>query len=578
MQPTVAAVSRRVVAPPVALLVLFAALFGVLPLASADTRQAAVAVVDDALREVGDAVVRLIVQKDAGAGRTPERAVARAGGQVTADLRIVNGFAATVPADAVDDLAATPGVRVLSLDRRMKPQGTTGGNAPSAYRKVVGSDAMEQSGYTGRGVTVALVDTGVADVADLAGRVVPVTDDITGAVTPCQNLSGESHCGDSYGHGTFVAGLIAGDGAASGGRWKGAAPGARILSVKIAGRDGSADVSKVIAAIQWVVSFKDRYGVRVLNLSLGTDSTQSYRVDPLNYAVEKAWDAGIVVVVSASNRGPAAGTIAKPGDDPLVVTVAATDDMGTPGLGDDRLPDFSSRGPTAADGLAKPDVAAPGAHVVSLRAPGSAVDARFPSSVDGAYRQGSGTSMAAGVVSGVVAGMLEAAPTMTPDRVKFALRATARKAASDDPLVAGAGVVYGPDAAFAAPAGFANTDVERSNGTGALHASRGTVHVTADDPMGTVVEGMLTAQLLLWDPVAFTGSSWNGSSWYGSSWNGSSWYGSSWYGSSWYGSSWYGSSWYGSSWNGSSWYGSSWNGSSWYGSSWYGSSWYGGWE
>src|SRR5438876_1038386 len=194
---------------------------------------------------------------------------------------------------------------------------------------------------------------------------------------PCENLSGESSCNDSYGHGTFIAGIIAGNGTSSNGAYKGIAPAAKLVSVKVAGADGSADVSNVLAAIQWVVSFKDRYGIKVLNLSLGTDSTQSYRVDPLNYAVERAWDAGIVVVVSASNRGPAAGTISKPGDDPLVVTVGAVDDMGTPGLGDDQLPNFSSHGPTAADGLAKPDLAAPGAHIVSLRAPGSARDTQF---------------------------------------------------------------------------------------------------------------------------------------------------------------------------------------------------------
>jgi serine protease AprX len=430
----------------------------------------------------------------------------------------------------VPTLARTPGVRVVSSDRKVQPQGSPSSGIKSVYRKVVGTDTMQQAGFTGRGVTVALVDTGVADVPDLAGRVLPVTDDVTGAVTACQNLSGEEGCGDSYGHGTFVAGLIAGNGAASGGAWKGAAPEANLVSVKIAGRDGSSDVSKVIAAIQWAVSFKDRYGIRVLNLSLGTDSTQSYKVDPLNYAVEKAWDAGVVVVVSASNRGPAAGTISKPGDDPLVITVGSTDDMGTPGLGDDRLPDFTSRGPTAADGLAKPDVTAPGAHVVSLRAPGSEIDTRFPNYVDGSYRQGSGTSMAAAVVSGVAATMIQAAPLTTPDRVKFALTATARRAGSDDPAAVGAGTVDAYRAAFSAPLGLANQGVERSSGLGSLDASRGSVEVSADDPMATVVEGTLTAQLLLWDPILFTGSSWYGSSWYGSSWYGSSWYGSSWYG------------------------------------------------
>jgi serine protease AprX len=158
-----------------------------------------------------------------------------------------------------------------------------------------------------------------------------------------------------------MAGLVAGNGASGAGGATGTAPEARVLSVKVAGADGAADVSTVLAGLQWVVSFRERYGIDVLNLSLGTDSTQSWQDDPLNYAVERAWDAGIVVVVAAANTGPAPGTIAKPGDDPWVVTVGAVDGQGTPGVGDDRVPDFSSRGPTR-DGVAKPDVVAPGAR------------------------------------------------------------------------------------------------------------------------------------------------------------------------------------------------------------------------
>jgi serine protease AprX len=184
--------------------------------------------------------------------------------------------------------------------------------------------------------------------------------------------------------------------------------------VKIAGADGAADVSNVLAAIQWVVSFKDKYDIRVLNLSLGTDSAQSYTTDPLNYAVERAWAAGITVVVSAGNNGPDPRTISKPADDPWVITAGATDDRGTAGVGDDTLPAFSGRGPTAANGLFKPDVVAPSAHMVSLRAPGSTIDTKFPNYVDGSYRQGSGTSMAAGVVSGAVALMLQANPSLPP--------------------------------------------------------------------------------------------------------------------------------------------------------------------
>src|SRR5206468_1112595 len=240
--------------------------------------------------------------------------------------------------------------------------------------------------------------------------------------------------------------------------------------------------------------------------------TQSDRIDPLNFAVEEAWDSGITVVVAASNRGPDAGTISKPGDDPLVVTVGAVDDMGTPGLGDDELPDFSSRGPTAADGLAKPDVAAPGAHVVSLRAPGSAIDTQFPTYVDGSYRKGSGTSMSTGVVSGSVALRLQANPGLSPDRIKYALSATARGAASNDSMAVGAGLVdvYG---ALRAPAGVANQNVPRSNGLGSLDLSRGSVRVALADPLQTILSGRQTAQLLLWNPVVYTTGIWSPPTW-----------------------------------------------------------------
>ncbi|HSK35167.1 MAG TPA: S8 family peptidase, partial [Actinomycetota bacterium] len=384
--------------------------------------------------------VRVIVQKTAAADPAPELAVRRLGGQVTRALPIVAGFAATVPAAAVDELARLAGVRAVTPDDKVRVQGAASTSTiKSVYPKVVRADAAWKRGVTGRGVTVAVLDTGVASgLPDLAGRLVQVRNDLTGRTEPCKNLSGELDCNDRYGHGTFIAGLVAGNGASSGGKWKGVAPEASILSVKAAGADGSADVSNILAAIQWVVSFKDRYNIRVLNLSLGTDSRQDWKTDPLNYAVERAWAAGMTVVVAASNEGPAPGTIAKPADDPWVVTVGATDDRGTAGVSDDRLPDFSGRGPTA-HGLAKPDVAAPGAHVISLRAPGSTIDTRFPNYVDGSYRQGSGTSMATGVVSGAVALMLQANPGFTPDRVKYALAATARDAASTDPLAVGAG-------------------------------------------------------------------------------------------------------------------------------------------
>jgi serine protease AprX len=434
----------------------------------------------------------------------------------------------------------------------------------SVYTEAVGAESVWKDGMDGSGVTVALIDTGVASVPDLAGRLVSVTDAATGSVSPCVNLSGENGCGDSYGHGTFMAGLIAGTGASSDGEFRGVAPGARIVSLKIAGRDGSADVSNVLAAIQWVVSFREQYGIKVLNLSLGTDSTQSYEVDPLNYAVERAWASGIAVVVSASNRGPGPGTIAKPGDDPWVITVGAVDDRGTAGVGDDSLPRFSSRGPTSTDGLDKPDVVAPGANLVSLRAPGSSIDAAFPSALGGGYRRGSGTSMAAAVVSGSVALLLQSQPSMSPDRVKFALGATARPVASDDRHAVGAGMIDADEALTASP-GLANAGLRRSSGLGVLNASRGRVRVQVPGSLlELVLGGLYTAQMVVWDPVALLVDSWTAPSWYRSTAYRFSWRPTTWYGSNWQGSNWQGSTFYGAA-DASTWYGSNWQGSTWYG-------------
>ena len=538
------------------------------------------AAIDPALRAAAG-LVAVIVQQTPGAGDAPARAVRRLGGRVTRPLPIVDGFAATLPAAAVEPLASVAGVRVLSLDRtvhmqhapaaagalgRAKPPGEVTG---SVYPRAVRADGAWAAGVTGRGVTVAVIDTGIDQtVPDLAGRVLPVRDDITGQSKPCLNLSGEQGCNDAYGHGTFIAGLIAGNGASSGGVRKGIAPEANLVSIKIAGRDGSADVSQVLAAIQWVVSFKDSYAIEVLNLPLGTDSAQSYRTDPLDYAVERAWAAGITVAVSASNRGPGPGTISKPGDDPFVITVGALDDRNTVGVGDDRLPDFSSRGPTAADGLSKPDVAAPGAHLASLRAIGSEIDTRFPNYLDGTYRLGSGTSMATAVVSGTAALVSQANPGIAPDRVKYALAATARAAASYDPLEVGAGEIDAQAAALSPPQGLANQGLTRSTGLGGINLSRGSVSVRADGLNGTVlsvaVGVTLTAQLLVWDPLGYTTGNWSSASWYLSTFFLAPWYPTSWEAYSWHDGGWTGSTWFGQHYPNDR-YGSPWDGAAWYG-------------
>jgi len=480
-------------------------------------------------------------------GPAAAAAVGRHGGRVVRDLPIVEGVAARVPAAALDALAADPGVRAVTPDGplRMQAEPSPLHDASAVFPEVVGADRLWDRGWQGAGVAVAVVDTGIAKVGDLAGRVVGGVD-LTDEGDPYL---------DSFGHGTFVAGVLAGDGRASDGANSGVAPQADLVPVKIAGRSGASDVSHVLAAIQWVVSFRARYDIRVLNLSLGTDSTQPYLRSPLNYAVERAWDAGIVVVASASNSGPDPGTVAKPGDDPLVVTVGAIDDKATVTRDDDVMAGFSGVGPTAADGLVKPDLVAPGRSVIGLRAPGSAVDDANPGSRVGSdYFRGSGTSFSAAVVSGAAALLLDKEPDLTPNQVKDRLTSTAAAGPVGEPNVDGAGSL---DAFAAATAGTfteANEGVHRSRGQGAMGLDRGSLEVTAGDGPGRErLNGERTAQKKVWDGGEYRRSSWSSSRWYGSQWASSRWYSSRWYGTDFASSRWYSTRWYGSRWYAVAW-------------------------
>ena len=487
------------------------------------------------------------------------QAVEASGGRITRDLWIVDGVAADVPAGSLAALRGSAGIVDVSLDDAVQVQANPSPlhAASAVYPKVVGADRLWSEGVDGAGVTVAVVDTGIAPVADLAGRVIGGVD----------FSGGDNPYDDEFGHGTFVAGLIAGDGTSSGGAYKGVAPEANLVSIKIAGEDGSSDVSHVLAAVQWAVSFRHDYGIRVLNLSLGTDSTQSYWLSPLNAAVEKAWDSGIVVTVSSSNAGPGPGTVTKPGDDPLVVTVGALDDRGTPGRGDDLMAGFSGEGPTVADGLTKPDLVAPGRSVISLRAPGSKIDDHYPGSrVGSKYFKGSGTSFSSAIASGSAALLLQREPGLTADQVKARLLGTAARGPVGSANVDGHGSLDTYAAAHAGTFDSANQDVVRSLGTGSLNLDRGTLGVQIEtgellDPVFRLLSPVLvlllgtekTAQNLLFDPVDYLATEWTGARWYDSQWSGARWYGARWYGARWYGARWYESSWYGARWYGIAW-------------------------
>ena len=478
------------------------------------------------------------------------RAVRQVGGKVEHVLSVIKGFSARVPARSVARLSSMPGISWVSPNRSLKmlaQYGQDSGVASAVYTDATRASKAWGSGVTGAGVTVALIDTGVNTSGDLGGQVVHAED-----FTPEQDNQ------DNFGHGTFVAGMIAGSGAASGGTIMGEAPGAKLVSLKIAGRDGSTDVVKVLEALEWIVTFKDVYGIRIVNMSLGFDSHQSYTVDPLDFAVERVWNDGVVVVTAAGNGGNAPGTITAPGSDPFVITVGSSTDKTTVYNNDDKLSSFSSSGPTS-DGFAKPDLLAPGRSVVSSRSPGSNIDTSYPDSAIGAtYGKGSGTSFSTGVVSGAAALILSRTPGLNPNQVKYRLMSSARGLTGGSTPATGSGLLDAFGATMSYATTEANQGVAPATGGGSLQVTRGSSCLRSDD--GTCMSDADADALTGFDEAAYFSNSWAGSQWVGSQWVGSQWVGSDWQGSQWVGSQWVGSQWVGSQWVGSQWGGSQWVG------------------
>jgi serine protease AprX len=459
-----------------------------------------------------------------------------------------------------------------------------------AMTENIGATAFWDAGYTGAGIDVAVIDTGVAPVEGLATPNKIINGPDLSLESQAPNLA---HL-DTNGHGTFIAGLIAGKDSnlqqpysdAPADQYRGVAPDARIVSVKVGTADGGVDVTQVIAAINWVVDHRHDNGmnIRVLNLSYGTNSTQPSVVDPLSFAAERAWKAGIVVVAAAGNtgyqRGVGAPGLADPAYNPYVLAVGGYDTKGTPYEYDDTVGTYSAS--SNVRGARKPDFVAVGTKLQGLRVPNSYVDANHSEGLLGTrFFRGSGTSEAAAVTSGTVALVLQKHPYMTPDQVKGFLKGRATDLYYAFSSSQGDGALDLWKLSYYSPGFYSAQTFAAATGTGSVELSRGRDHLTKD---GVILQGEIdifgkpfasTTAGSSWSGGDWNGSSWSGSSWSGSSWSGSSWSGSSWSGSSWSGSSWSGSSWSGSSWSGSSWSGSSWSGSSWSGSSWSGSSWSG---
>ena len=532
------------------------------------SRWGSVGQLDRGLATAGTGLSRVLVTARGGV-RAAADAVRAMGGRVGVGLPLVDGVAASVPADRLVALAAVPGVVAVTQDRSATFTGAGGeaGASTSTFAGPGSVGAAWAAGNRGKGVGIAVLDTGVSPLPDFAGRLVHGPD-----------LSGEGSTVDTHGHGTVMAGVAAGDGAASaGGVHTGVAPEATVVAVKVAGRNGAVDVSTILQAMHWVSAYKDQFGIRVLNLSWGTESTQDPAVDPLNHAVQRLWQEGIVVVVAAGNSGPHGGTITKPADDPMVVTVGAYDDKGDTSARNDTLTTWSSRGPTAS-GAAKPDLVAPGRTLVAVRSPGSQIEHANPKALVGAgYIKGSGTSQAAAVVSGLAALVLAEHPTWTPDQVKRVLTTTASPLGSAARADQGAGRVS-LAAALQADPGPARWQSPTASGLGSLELSRGGSSVDVvcpGDTAPTALVGERDTACEAWDGSKWTGSKWTGSKWTGSKWTGSKWTGSKWTGDAWTEATWTGSKWTGGTWTGSAWSGEAWTGSDWAGSKWTGSKWTG---
>jgi serine protease AprX len=365
-------------------------------------------------------------------------------------LDLINGIPLELPNGLIRQIANRPDVFRIVEDRPIKTHN---------YRTsvTVGAKTVQDfMGYTGSGIGIAVIDSGISTWHDDLTR---------GGVTkifPYGNqrvakfvdfVNGHTLPYDDNGHGTHVAGIIGGNGYDSLSEKSGIAPRASLVSLKVLDASGQGTISGIIAALGWVANNANTYNIRVVNLSVGAPIRESYWTDPLTLATKRVTDMGITVVTAAGNMGKNAagqlqkGGITAPANAPWVLTVGASSTMGTLTRSDDTMAGFSSSGPTFKDYLAKPDVTAPGTGTISLAVPGSTFYLTKTAYLVGGklglgykpYLSLSGTSMAAPVVSGTVALMLQANPNLTPNLIKAIIQYTAQQYPGYSPLRQGAG-------------------------------------------------------------------------------------------------------------------------------------------
>ena len=426
--------------------------------------------------------------------------VRRTGIKDTRRVPIAHGIAAGLTPALLRYFHSDPNVTRIIYDAPVRLTDTA--FDPSAlatlYPRVVDAVAAWSNPLTpltGNGVGVAVIDSGIAAHADLGSRVIA-----------SQNFNANvTGVDDVYGHGTAVAGIIGGDGTASAGQYIGIAPQASLINLRVNDGSGAAPTSAIMNAILWAVVNKSTYNIRVLNLSMQSSVQESYRTNPIDAAVEYAWLKGLVVVVASGNNGPNSALYA-PANDPYVITVGATDDQGTATTADDTLASFSSYGVTQ-DGFNKPDVVAPGRHIITTLSPNSSFVLNYPSFMVGPqYIQLSGTSVASPAVAGVAALYIESNPTVRPGQMKGLLLATANALP-----FAGSGAGY-PDAerliAYNGLVGNADHGLDPNNYLKVLYMA---------------ANSLTTLPVVSWDSVSWDSVSWDSVSWDSVSWDAVSW-------------------------------------------------------
>ncbi len=375
--------------------------------------------------EQPDETVRVIVLKrDQSVGI--EELVAGSGGRVVRDLHIINALAVEMPARAALTLADERGVRGLTLDAPVQSSGNAakpggpggpGGQAPANYfLDTLNVRPVWDMGLRGNGVTIAVIDSGISSSADFC------------CVVEREAFNKDLQPMDNNGHGSHVAGIAAGNGSQSNGLYTGIAPNANLISLNVSNSEGMAYESDTVAAMQWALDNKDAYNIRIVNLSINAAHEVSYHASAMDAAAEMLWFNGVVVVTAAGNMDASTGydpVITAPANDPFVITVGSSDEKGTSKTKDDVIAMFSSYDETI-DLVLKPDIIAPGKDIISVLASNSDWSKDHADRVvDGKYFRASGTSMAAPMVAGAVALLLQDEPNLTPDQVKYRLLATA---------------------------------------------------------------------------------------------------------------------------------------------------------